>query len=261
MLRRLAFVALALIVAPSSVMAASVEVGGVSITLPTPTGFCEFSESNASDRRMLTTLRDILSKTGNKLLGMSADCRQLADWRGAKRQLLDDYGQFQTTLGQMEASSGPPEPIKQTCATLRAEGDKILSNQFPEIKSRVESALEKVKMNEAVFIGVLAEDPTACYAGLIQKIHTEANTDKVQVTLFAVTTIKGKFLALGSKVAARLVGVRTAAEAQEIVHADVVEILQELSETRVITAKGGKRANGNSSGKGQHADDERSIDA
>jgi hypothetical protein len=62
----------------------------------------------------------------------------------------------------------------------------------PDIKSRAESALRNIKMNENKFIGVIAEEPTACYAGIIQRIHTEANTDKTQVVLFATTVIKNK---------------------------------------------------------------------
>jgi hypothetical protein len=180
MLRRLAFVVLAFAAAPPSVLAAWVAVGGTAINLPPPTGFCELSQGNASDKTMVTTQTDLLAKSGNKLLSMSADCRQLADWRAGKRPVLDDYAQYQTPLSNMEASAGPPEPVKQTCATLRAQGEKLLSNQMPDIKARVETTLKKVKINETTFIGVLAEEPTACYAGLLQKIHTAANTDKTQ---------------------------------------------------------------------------------
>src|SRR5947208_6863492 len=128
MLRRLGFVALALVAAPSSVLAASVTVGGVSINLSLPTGFCELSQSNASDKRLLTTIGDLVSKSGNRLLGYSADCGQLAAWHASKRKFLDDYAQYQTPIAQMEASPGPSETIKQKCATLRAEGENIASN-------------------------------------------------------------------------------------------------------------------------------------
>jgi hypothetical protein len=192
MLRRLAFVAL--VAAPSSVMAASITVGGTSVNLPSPTGFCELTQSNASDKRMITTIDGLLSKSGNKLLSMTADCQQLTAWRTSKRPLLDDFAQYQTTLSQLEASSGSPEPITTTCATLRAEGETLLSNMMPEIKSRIESTVSKVKVNETAFVGVLDEEPTACYAALIQKFHTAANTDKTQVTVFATTIIKDKLI-------------------------------------------------------------------
>jgi hypothetical protein len=190
MLSRSAFVALLLTTAAASALASPARIGGVPIYLPPPHGFCELSESNASDKRMITVLGPLLEKSGNKLLGMSADCQQLNDWRAGKRQLLDDYAQYQTPIASMDKP--PAETVAQTCTTLRDEGNKILANQLPDIKARVESTLSKIKLNETSFLGVLAEDANACYAGLIQKIHTEADTDKTQITAFAVSLIKNK---------------------------------------------------------------------
>jgi len=190
MFSRLTFAALALAAATSSALAGQANIGGVSISLPPPGGFCELGESNASDKRMLSTLGDLLAKSGNKLLAMSADCRQLSEWHTGKRQLLDDYAQYQTQIATMDKP--PSETVAQTCTTLRNEGNKILANQLPDIKARVESTMKNVKLNETSFLGVLGEDPDACYAALIQKIHTEANTDKTQITAFAISIVKNK---------------------------------------------------------------------
>jgi hypothetical protein len=190
MLRRLGFAALLLTTVAAGALASPARIGGVPIYLPAPRGFCELSESNNSDQRMITTLGGLLEKSGNKLLGMSADCQQLRDWHSGKRQLLDDYAQYQTPIASMDKP--PSETVAQTCNTLRDEGNKILANQLPDIKARVESTLSKIKMGEARFLGVLAEDAGSCYAGLIQKIHTEVGTDKTQITAFAITTIKNK---------------------------------------------------------------------
>jgi hypothetical protein len=190
MLSRMTFAALVLTGIGASALAAPATIGGVSINLPAPRGFCNLSELNPSDKRMITTLSPLLEKSGNKLLVMSADCRQLADWHTGARQLLDDYAQYQTPIASMDKP--PSETIAQTCTTLREEGNKILADEMPDIKSRVESTLSKIKMNETSFLGVLGEDATACYAGLIQKIHTEAGTDKTQITVFAISLVKNK---------------------------------------------------------------------
>jgi hypothetical protein len=100
---------------------------GVTFNLPPPAGFCELEDQNPSDRRMLATLTDLLAKPGNKRPSMSADCQQLADWRTTKRPLLDDYVNYQTSIGPIF------ETIQQTCNTLRAEGYKIQSNQTSDI--------------------------------------------------------------------------------------------------------------------------------
>jgi len=190
MLTRVAFAALLLAAAGSSALAAQANIGGVFIQLPPPGGFCELGESNASDKRMITVLSGLLEKSGNKLLAMSADCRQLSDWRSSKRQLLDDYAQYQTQIAGMDKP--PSETVAETCNTLRQQGNQILENQLPDIKKRVEATMSKIKLNETRFLGVLGEDNNACYAGLVQKIHTEANTDKTQITAFAVSIIKNR---------------------------------------------------------------------
>jgi hypothetical protein len=189
MLRRLACLLIAVAV-PLSAMAAQATLGGTSVNLPAPRGFCELSDDNASDHRMLTILGDALAKSGNKLLSQAVDCQQLDDWHSNKRQLIDDYSQYQTPLSTID---GPPsETIKQTCATLRSEGDKIAANQTPDIKARMEAAVKNLKLNENIFLGVLAEDPNACYGGTVQQLHTEVGTEKTQLTLFAVTAVKNK---------------------------------------------------------------------
>jgi hypothetical protein len=188
MLSRFAFVLL--LTATSSAMGGQANMGSVSVNFPPPAGFCELSNSDPSDKRMLSIIGDLLTKSDNKLLSMTADCKQLADWRSARRKLLDDFAQYQTSLALLD--KGPSETIAQTCTTLREEGNKIVSKETPDIKARVEAALKEVKLNQTTFIGVLAEEPRACYAGLVQQIHTQGGTDKTQLSLFAVTAVKNR---------------------------------------------------------------------
>ena len=89
MLRRLVF--LLVLGAASSAMGGQAIMGDVTVNLPSPKRFCELSDTNRSDKRMLSIVGGLLTQSGNKLLSMSADCKQLTDWRSARRQLLDDY--------------------------------------------------------------------------------------------------------------------------------------------------------------------------
>jgi hypothetical protein len=54
-------------------------VGGIALNLPPPTGYCELSEADPGDAHMLSALGSILGTGGNRLLAVSADCRQLDD--------------------------------------------------------------------------------------------------------------------------------------------------------------------------------------
>lgn len=63
-----------------------------------------------------------------------------------------------------------------------------------DIGRLIESAVPSVKVGETTFIGALAEDETACYAGLLQKVRTQAGTDKIQIAIVATTVAKGKMV-------------------------------------------------------------------
>jgi len=70
-------------------------------------------------------------------------------------------------------------------ATALARGNLRALNQLLDIKARIENTLSTIRMNETSFLGVLGQDADACYAGPVQKMHTEANTEKIQITAFA----------------------------------------------------------------------------
>jgi trypsin-like peptidase len=167
-------------------------IGGVFIRLPMPSGFCDLDESNAFDKRSISRVTDMATKSGNKLLGISVDCRQRSELRTGKRQLFDDFVVYHTPIGSMDKP--PSETVAQACATLRHKGDQMLANRLPDVKARIESTYKEIKINEVSFIGVLAEDANACYAGLIRKIQTDVGTEKTQITVLATTLIRTKFV-------------------------------------------------------------------
>lgn len=173
--------------------AAETTIGDVTITLPSPSGFCELSAGQPADSRVMAIIGGVVAKGGNKLLNMSADCQQLAAWRAGGRPFLDDYGQYQTPISQMDQLVASPEAyVGQTCATLRAQGNAIASNASPGVKSAIESALKTVKMNSLTFVGVFAEDRMACYAGEIEDMQTTSGTQKIQLILLATTVVRNK---------------------------------------------------------------------
>jgi hypothetical protein len=187
---RLLTLAAFMLAAASDALAAEATIGGVTVTLPAPAGFCEFSALNPSDQRALTIMTGVLEKSGIKLLSMSADCRLLDDWHSGKRGLLDDFAQYQTPIAFMDKP--PTVTVAEICAELKARGDKIPANQDPDIGARVESALKDSKINELGFIGLLAEDPDACYAGQIKKIKTQTGSEQAQMALYATTEVKSR---------------------------------------------------------------------
>src|SRR5262249_16931208 len=176
--------------ATSRGMAAQATVEGVAINLPVPAGFCELTSANPSDKRMLDTIAELVTKArGNRLLAMSADCQQLADWR-AGRRLLGDYRQYQAPpIAAANAATFP-----QTCAALRTQGGQMLSGVKKDLKAKMEEAVRQMKVNDQRFAGFLGEEPAACYVALLQKLKAEDDTEVTQLTVLAITTVKNRFL-------------------------------------------------------------------
>jgi len=185
------------IVAGVGVLGAAVakdaRIGTASLNLPPPTGYCDLTEQQPSDAHMIKVVGDLLAGR-NELLAMSADCRQLQNWRAGTQPLLDDYAQYQTLIAAKDANLSRADTVKRSCAQIRAEGEKILAGGVPEINKRMEAVLKDIKINESRLVGVLAEDADACYFALVQKMKTEAGADKTQLIMTAVTILKGKIL-------------------------------------------------------------------
>lgn len=168
-------------------------IGTASYNLPAPTGYCDLTEQQPSDARMIKIVSDLLAGR-NELLAMSADCRQLQNWRAGRQPLLDDYAQYQTLVATKGSNFSRAEAVKQICAQVRAEGEKLVAGLAQEVNKRLENVVKEIKINENRMVGVLAEDADACYFATVQKMKTEAGADKTQLIISAVTIIKGQIL-------------------------------------------------------------------
>jgi hypothetical protein len=131
------------------------------------------------------------------LLLLSADCDQLASWRAGKRQSLDNVAQHQTSRGLEHAqlAASPEATIEQHCTQMRTSADQLLTDMTADVQERAERILKTVKINEMKFLGVVGQEPRACYAAaLLQRSLTAGGTDTPQVTVVATTIVRQKLL-------------------------------------------------------------------
>lgn len=177
------------------------KIGTVTVKLPPPIGFCELEPGRPSDARVINAVEGMLAGTSNRLLGMSASCAELTDWRAGKRPFLDNIAQFQT-LKEMEAVG--PQPllllerteilVSIVCGQMRSPGEPFVFELTPRAKARAEEISKQIKVNETKSMGVLAQDQLACYIALLQRLQAENGTETIQVTLGATTFLKGKLV-------------------------------------------------------------------
>ena len=187
---------LAIVSVSSASHAGEVSVGPVKIKLTTPGGACEANPNTATDARFLAGIKGMIANTGNTLLSAYADCQQFADWRVSKLAYLPHTYQYQSFDAYVEkgAPDTPAQVIKTTCEELRAEGKKYAENNFPDMRDRARSVMTKVEVTGSAFIGVLAEDPDACYAANLQQFKIANGTLVKQIALWATVVVKNRVI-------------------------------------------------------------------
>lgn len=181
-----------------AVAAADAKIGDVPLQLPKPPGYCEMDPVLSSDAPLIGRLHATMTKAGNRLLVISADCTELKDWRNGKRLDLDHMAQYQTII-ELENEPLPHTPEKLVtnyCANMAIMGDQSTGGSKQDVQERAEQASGLLKLNEIKFLGVVAEDPLVCYSGTLQKFKVDTGPETTQETIIATSLLKGKVVQL-----------------------------------------------------------------
>jgi hypothetical protein len=171
--------------------AADVQMGGVTMKLLAPKGYCELEPGQASDKRMIDFLNVALSKGPNELLAISADCGELRDWRTGSRRLLEHFSQYQVEKAR-RSSSFTIDEAKGACAVMREQGQKLSDASTKNVNDNIHEANRKIDFQGQTFLGVLADDPNGCFVGLFQKYKAETGAQISQLNVFFAGSIKDR---------------------------------------------------------------------
>jgi hypothetical protein len=186
LLGRLTLAALVLAVSASGALGLAAMIGDTFVKLPPPAGFCELTPSYEFDGRTVAVISAYMAGNSIKLLAMSADCNQLAEAREGKQQ-LDDVATY--LVENLDIKMPTPFSVASKCSILRASSE---SASGTDVDARLASTVEKIKVNEAGSIGVIAEDENACYTATLIKKKTDAGAQKVLVVLQANAVVRTK---------------------------------------------------------------------
>jgi hypothetical protein len=171
--------------------AADVQMGGVTLKLIPPAGYCELEAGQPSDKRMIDFLNTALGRGTNELLAVSADCKELRDWRAGSRKLLEHFSQYQVEKVR-RASSYTIDEAKASCAVMRAEGQKLSDSSTKNVKDDIHAANNKIDFQGQTFLGVLGDDANGCYVGLFQKYKADTGAQISQLNVFYAGSIKDR---------------------------------------------------------------------
>lgn len=193
-MRKIVLALILFVVAPAS--AESVNVGGADIAIVLPAGYCELQADEKSDARVLKAIRGMVEPIGNALLSAAAECDTLQNWRSAKVSRLQNMTQYQTYTRETKEGSRAEadEAVKTICAELRENGKQQTEDMNPSVRERAAKVMSKIEYGKIEMIGVTGEEPGVCYVSLLQKFRAEDKTDVVQLTTYATTLVKGRWI-------------------------------------------------------------------
>jgi hypothetical protein len=173
-------------------VAADVKIGEVAIRLPPPVRYCELDAVVGSDAERIGPVHATLNRAGVRLLAMSAVCAELKTWRLDRTKDLDHWAEYQTAI-RLEGAPLPDTPakvVRKFCAQMRAAANQ--SVPAIDASERSEEASSMIALDQRIFLGVVADEPLACFGATVRKIKTEAGAEKIQVGITASAIIKGK---------------------------------------------------------------------
>jgi hypothetical protein len=184
--------ALALIGVGSASFAQEARIGSTSINLTAPRDQCALSNEKGEEARVVANLRELLAGR-NQLLATYADCGELAQFRSGKLEGFDNFATYVTPTDILNAVV-PADVLRKVCTGMRAKTDLDLAAIVQNRSVDMERLFQGVKINEIKFLGVLAEEPSICYTGQVQKLARASGVEKVQIAISTTLWLKQKLI-------------------------------------------------------------------
>lgn len=148
-----------------------------------------------TDKLLLDALKISLGK-GNELILQFANCEELKMWRAGKLKFLKNYGSYQTSKGlkSIDMRGRERATIREVCNLYKKQGAAQIQSLTQEIEHRLIEGLKFIQMNEMKVLGIVYEDETICTMAMYQKLRSDENTIKIQLTILSATILNGRLV-------------------------------------------------------------------
>lgn len=170
-------------------------VGTKKIMLELPAGMCEMDPANPNDKRMIEASKASI-RGNNELLMQFVDCKELKDWRSGTRRFLDNFGSYQVSLKLKDVDLTGQETaiVGQVCGVFKKQGAELLDTVKPAVNERLKSSFGNIRINEAKMLGIVKEEDNLCAIATLQRVKTEDDTVKDQLTVYSVSLVGGRMI-------------------------------------------------------------------
>jgi hypothetical protein len=192
LLRIAALIPFIAVITPQS-KAMEVSAGDVQINLAAPKGYCPLEKQYPAESQALDAMQQAIQ---NEELGAFALCDRLKAWREGKTNNIGNIANYQLSVRTKAQRLSAQQVIPSVCAEFRKQGAAIVKDAKAEINKRLESVeilAKQLKLNSQKIYGVLHEDKTGCYVGIIQKFSDNGKIETL-FTVDVITVVKGKII-------------------------------------------------------------------
>jgi hypothetical protein len=173
--------------------AKTVDIGGVSVHVPSPASFCGFDDSNPIDAMVLAQIR--LMNPNNVPLAIYIDCGELNDIRAGTRQYMSRYLSVGTTQNALYENfvGREAEMAADACGNMSAE--RALGESIDSMRQRMQTFAEGTDLQGMEPLGVVKQTADTCYTAFLVKTNIEGVTI-TQVNVIAAFILKGKLVVI-----------------------------------------------------------------
>lgn len=177
----------------------STEVGGNTIFLEVPDGYCVLTGADENENRLLEYLATANAGV-NTLHVAFADCLQLQEWKQGTRENIDKFGFMLSPSGpnlaafpgdQDDLNSGLEQTLSQMANT---DFGQLLGDSTGQAQAALDELELGVQIEQTIPLGYFGYDSYGSYVGLIQKLSTAQGTHKTMLGMYSTMTVQNRLL-------------------------------------------------------------------
>jgi hypothetical protein len=168
----------------------TVDVGGVSVRVVTPTSLCGLNESDPIDAAILAQMRAM--NPNNVALAAYLDCVELADIKAGARQYMTRYISVGTTQAALYQNLTGQEAAVAATACGNTSAERALGESVDTMRQRMQTLADTGFLGMES-LGPVRQTADTCYVGYIVRTNIDGVT-VTQVSVIAFFTLKGKLI-------------------------------------------------------------------
>ena len=175
----------------------TVDVGGRPIRFVVAEDQCVLDRAQQADRAVLDLVTRALAGQ-NELLVHTAECANLTAVREGRTPYLDSFTQAQVLIQfrEREFRGQETQVVREICQYMRNNAEALQKEVGPRIEKRISELGAGIGVNEQRPLGVVDEDQSACYSGLLMNLQTPLGDKRLLLGIFAVTVLNGRIIYL-----------------------------------------------------------------